>query len=96
MKGACEGKIHQSMEANHKTAELEEVLEVEGGRQSVDNEQVKEVGEGEVHCNLFGVESDAVAERTHQVSVFQHVRNAEKSESQNEVVRLVSSTISKE
>ena len=84
------------MEANHKTAELEEVLEVEGGRQSVDNEQVKEVGEREVDCKLFGVESDAVPERTHQVSVFQHVRNAEKSESQNEVVRLISSTISKE
>ena len=81
------------MEANHKTAEFEEVLEVEGGRQSVDNEQVKEVGEGEVHCNLFGVESDAVAERTHQVSVFQHVRNAEKNQSQYHLISLVSSTI---
>ena len=84
------------MEPNHETGEFEEVLEVEGGCQSVDYEEVEEVGERVVDSQLFGVEGDTVPERTQQVSVLEDVGHAQNGESQGHGVGLVSSPVNEE
>ena len=84
------------MEENHNTAQFEEVLEVERWCQSVDYEQVEEVGERVVSHKVLGVKGDTVAQCTHQNSLLEDVSEAEEDESQDELVWLISCTIDKQ